>query len=379
MLKELKGRFFCLGAVASLMISGGCKKGGGAGGAGGPGAGAMPPPQVMVAEAKTERVVENLPVVANVQANEMVEIKSEADGIVSEILFREGQPVEKGHLLVRLDETKFAATLAQAEANFKLSESSFERAKQLFQDKLISQQEYDQALAVFQGNQATVEYARRQLKDARILTPFEGVVGARNISPGQVISRNQVLTWLIDLDPVKVEFPLPERFLGEVKVKQRIEMGVAAFPRQRFSGEVFFVSPFVDPTNRTALVKAYIPNPDHQLRPGMFANMDLTLTVRENSVVVPEVALTQILPGNKAQLFVVDETGTAQMRTIETGVRQVGTVEVLKGVAAGEKVVVEGLQKVVPGAKVRTAGAPSKAGEATGVAEPAQKKDGKTS
>jgi membrane fusion protein, multidrug efflux system len=331
----------------------------------------MPPPQVVVYEAKAERVVETLPVVANVQANEMVEIKAETDGIVSEILFEEGQPVKKGHVLVHLDDTKFAATLAQTEANFKLSASSFERARQLFEDKLISQQEYDQAQAVYQANQATLEYARRQLKDARIIAPFDGVIGAKTISPGQVISKNQVLTWLIDLDPVKVEFQLPEKFLGEVKPKQRIEMGVSAFAQERFSGEVFFVSPFVDPTNRTALVKAYIPNPDHKLRPGMFANMDLTLTVRENSVVIPELALTQILAGNKAQLFVVDNTGTAQMRTVDTGVRQLGTVEVLKGVAAGEKVIVEGLQKVIPGVKVRTA---MPAPAAVGGAAPAQPK-----
>jgi membrane fusion protein, multidrug efflux system len=318
----------------------------------------MPPPQVVVAEARTERVVETLSRVANIQANEMVEIKSETDGVVQEIRFDEGQKVEKGHLLVVLDETRLAATLAQAEANFKLSQANFERSKQLFDGKLISQQEFDQNAATFQANQANLDFTRRSLKDARIYTPFEGVVSSRQISPGQIISRNTILTWLIDFDPVKVEFHVPEKFLGQVKEKQRIEITVEAFPNEKFSGEVFFVSPYVDSTNRTALVKAYIPNPETRLRPGMFANLDLALVVRENSTVIPESAITQILTNSQAMVIAVDDSGVAQMRKIKTGVRLVGAVEVLDGLKPGERVIVEGLQKVVPGAPVRIAPPP---------------------
>jgi membrane fusion protein (multidrug efflux system) len=291
--------------------------------------------------------------VANVQPNEMVEIKSETDGVVTEIHFEEGQQVEKGHLLVVLDETKLAAALAQTEANFKLSETNFERSKQLFTDKLISQQEFDQASAVFQGNQATLDLMRRQLKDARIYAPFEGVMSSRSISPGQVISKNTIVSWLIDLDPVKIEFQIPERFLGQVHTKQNIEITVAAYPGRKFQGEVFFVSPYVDPTNRTAMVKASISNPTLELKPGMFANLDLTLTVRENSLVIPEAALTQILTNNQAQVFSVDANNVAQIRTISTGIRLVGAIEVLGGLQAGEQVIVEGLQKVIPGVPVR--------------------------
>jgi membrane fusion protein (multidrug efflux system) len=315
----------------------------------------MPPPQVVVATARAERVVETLSRVANIQANEMVEIKSETDGVVQEILFQEGQKVEKGQLLVKLDETRLAATLAQAEANFKLSEANFERSKQLFRDQLISQQEFDQNAAAFQANQANLDFTRRSLKDARILAPFEGVVSSRLVSPGQIITRNTILTWLIDYDPVKVEFHVPEKFLGQVKEKQRIKITVEAFPEEEFIGEVFFVSPYVDITNRTALVKAFIPNPKAQLRPGMFANLDLTLVVRENSTVIPEAAITQILTNSQAVVFVVDDTGNAQMRKIRTGVRLVGAVEVLEGIKPEQTVIVEGLQKVVPGAPVRIA------------------------
>ena len=319
-------------------------------------------PQVVVAEARTQRVVETLSRVADVQADEMVEIKAESDGIVREILFTEGERVEKGAVLVKLDQTKFAANLAQIEANFKLAEANFERSKQLFGAKLISQQEFDQAASAIQAAQANLEFTRRQLQDATIYAPFSGVMSSREISPGQLISRNTIVSWLIDADPVKVEFHMPERFLGQVNEKQQIEITVEAFPGRKFRGQVFFVSPYVDPVNRTALVKAAIPNPDHELKPGMFANLVLTLVVRENSTVIPETAVTQLLTNEMAVVYVV-ENGVAQMRRIKTGVRLVGAIEVVEGMKPGEKVIIEGLQKVAPGAPVRVAG---EGGEAAG-------------
>ena len=130
---------------------------------------------------------------------------------------------------LQLDESKLAATLAEAEANFKLSRANYERSQQLFKDKLISQQEFDQAAATFNVNQASLDLKKRELKDARIYAPFNGVIGARNVSPGQVITKNTTLTYLIDFDPVVVEFNVPERFLSQLHVDQFIEIGVATY------------------------------------------------------------------------------------------------------------------------------------------------------
>ena len=192
------------------------------------------------------------------------------------------------------------------------------------------------------------------MQDASIYAPFAGIMGARQVSPGQLITKNTIVSWLIDLDPVKVEFHVPERFLGQVKEKQEIEILVEAFAGQKFHGEVFFISPFVDPINRTALVKAAVPNPNFSLKPGMFANLNLTLVVREQATVIPEIAIVQMMTNHQALVFAV-ESGKAQMRTITTGVRLVGAIEVLAGLKPGEKVVTEGLQKVAPGAPVRVA------------------------
>jgi len=339
--------FVCLAGLAGLLVASGCGKRTTAG-TGGP-----PPIQVIAIEAKRQAVAETLSLPGTIAANEMVEVKAETDGIVQEINFAEGERVDKGRILVKLDETKLAASLAEAEACLKLSQANYDRAKQLYQDKLISQQEYDQAASTFAVSQASVDLQRRQLKDARVHAPFAGIVGARQISPGQVITRNTTLTWLVDLDTVKVEVKVPERYLRQLQVGQPLEFTVAAFPGEKFRGEVYFISPQIDESTRTALIKARIPNSEGKLRGGMFASLDLTLQLRDDAIVIPEPALMS--NGDNFSVFVVDGEGNAQVRPIEVGLRLAGKAEVLKGLSAGEKVVVEGVQKLRPGAPVKLA------------------------
>ena len=336
-------------ALAALQLLTGCKPKAGAGGP----AGGLPPIQVVAVEARSQPVTESLSLVGSIAPNEMVELKSETEGIVQEILFDEGQRLEKGHLLIRLDDTKLGAAVAEAESSSKLSRANFERAKQLLKDTLISQQEFDQASATFDLNRATLELKQRQLKDTRIYAPFAGVTAARHVSPGQVIARDTVLTTLVDLDPVKVEVNVPERYLQQLKVGQALEFSVAAFPGEKFRGEVYFISPQINESLRTALIKARIPNPAAKLRGGMFASMDLTLQVRASAIVIPEPAIMS--SGDAFSVFVVDKDGNAQIRPIAVGLRLAGKAEIVKGLNAGEKVVVEGIQKLRPGGAVKLA------------------------
>ncbi len=337
-----------LGAVAaSLALSAGCQKKAAAGPP------QSPPVQVIVIEAQRRPVSETLSLVGSIAPNEMVEIKSETEGIVQEINFVEGGRVNKGQMLVLLDESKFAAAVAQTEANLKLSQANYDRAKQLSQDKLISQQDYDQTASSFAVNQATVDLTRRQLKDARIFAPFSGIVGARPVSPGQVISRNTTLTWLVDLDIVKVEVKVPEKYLRQLQLGQPLEFSVAAFAGEKFRGEVYFISPQLEESTRTALIKAKIPNPEGKLRGGMFASLNLTLQLRDAAITIPDPSLMN--NGDKFSIFVVDDQGAAQVRSVEVGLRLPGRVEIMKGLDGGEKVVVEGLQKLRPGSRVTLA------------------------
>jgi len=327
--------------------SAGCKK---------PGAGGPPPNfavQVVAVEAKRQPVSESLSLVGTLTANEMVEVKSETDGTIEQINFKEGERVEQGRLLIKLDESKLAASVAEAEANFKLSQADFERSRELFKGKLISQQEFDQIASRFHASEATLELKKRLLKDARIYAPFAGIMSSRQVSPGQVIARNTTLTWLVDLDLVKAEFNVPERFLSQVRLGQLIELTVATYAGQKFPGEVYFISPHVDPSWRTVLVKAYVKNPEQRLRPGMFANLDLTLKVRDQAVLVPEAAIT--ISSDKASLYTVEANDTAQLKPVTTGIRLAGKVEITSGLQGGELVIVEGVQKLRPGAKVKLA------------------------
>jgi membrane fusion protein (multidrug efflux system) len=347
-------RIMGMGVALSVLLAG-CTRTGPAGGAG------APVMQVVVIEAVQRPVAETLSLVGTLLANEIVEVKSETDGVIEEISFEEGQAVEAGALLVRLDQSKLASVVAEAEANFQLSQANHDRAKQLFRDQLISQQEFDQAAAMFSFNQATLQLRRRQLEDTQVHAPFGGVVGSRSVSPGQVISKDTTLTWLVDLDPLKVEVNVPERFLGRLKLGQTIEFPIAAYGDRSFTGEVYYISPYVEETTRTAVVRARLPNPKYELKPGMLATLEITLQVRDQAVVISEAGLAQVQDQNRAVVFVVNEALTVEARDVVLGVRMPGEVEVRTGLQAGETVIVEGIQKVGPGSKVALAPAESAA------------------
>lgn len=342
---------FHLVAFASFALLTGCKKPAAAKAGPPP---AMPPTQVVVVEARRESVAEALSLVGTLAANEWVEIKAELEGTVVEIGFEEGKAVTKGQLLFRLDESRLTASLTEAEVNLKLSKVNYDRAQQLLRDKTISQQEFDQLASRFESMQAALAVRQRELKDTKIHAAFAGVMGARSVSVGQVIKKDTTLGMLVDLNPVKVEVNVPERFLSLLKLDQTIELRVAAFAGKTFKGQVYFIAPQVDTHTRTALVKAKIANPEFALKPGMFANLDLTLQLRADAVVVPEPAI--MVNADRAMIYIVDKDSNAQLRPVKLGVRQAGIVEILEGVAAGQWVIVEGVQKVRPGAKVKPAG-----------------------
>ena len=182
---------------------------------------------------------------------------------------------------------------------------------------------------------------------------LSGLTGARNVSPGQVTSRNTTLAWLVDLDPVKVEMNVPEKFLSQLQVGQAIEFDVAAYPGQKFKGEIYFIAPQLELATRTALVKTRIANPNYLLKAGMVANLELKLKIRDDAVVIPEVAL--ISNGDASFVFIVDQNQSAQVQPVTVGQRLPRWTEITGGLQGGEWIVVEGHQKLGPGAKVTLA------------------------
>lgn len=335
--------FVALGAI--LFAAAGCgnqKKAGPPGGF----------PVSVVAEAvRQEKIEEKISLVGSLAADEFVEIKNEIGGVIEEIGFEEGQPVKKRQMLFMIDAGKLKASLAQAEANLGLAQTTFDRLSSLIDKGAVSRQEYDQAQSDLVAKQAEVELIKAQLKETVITAAFAGVMGERVVSLGQFVNQGTTLTFLINQDPLKVGFRVPERFLGQIKEGQVIEVTVAAYPEEKFNGEVYFIDPQIEEQTRTALVKARLPNPDGKLRRGMFANLDLIVNVRSQALVIREEAL--IPKGEDVFVFAIAPDSKAQMKKVRVGLRLAGKAEVLEGLAAGENVVVEGHQKIGPGSLVK--------------------------
>ncbi|MDP2653127.1 MAG: efflux RND transporter periplasmic adaptor subunit [Candidatus Omnitrophota bacterium] len=306
---------------------------------------------VIAEPVKQEKIEDKISLVGTLAADEAVEIKNQVPGVIEQIGFEEGQAVQQGQMLFMIDAAKLNASLSQAEANLGLAGTTFERLSSLIKSGAVSQQEYDQAKSDLEAKQAEANLIKAQLKETVITASFDGVMGERKVSLGQFVNQGSTLTYLISQDPMKAEFRVPERFLGQLKDGQKIQVSVAAYPEDRFSGAVYFIDPQVEETTRTALVKARVPNPEGQLRRGMFANLDLIVSIRPRALVVPESAL--IPRGEEVFTFIVDAEGKAQMKPVKVGVRLAGKAEILEGLSAGENVIVEGHQKVGPGSPVK--------------------------
>lgn len=314
------------------------------------GPGGPPTVNVVAFKSKPTDLTDKISIVGTLESNERVNIQSEVSGTIERINFEEGQLIKAGDLLFEIDKEKLRASYDQARANLKLAETTASRYKNLVQSKAVSQQEYDQTVATLESNRATVALAREQLDDATIVAPFDGITGERLVSEGQFVTQGTALGSLYNQDPMKVNFHVPERYLGEIRQGQTIAMRVAAFKDKTYEGKVYFISPNIDETTRTALVKARVPNPERTLRSGMFANLELILDVKKDAIVIPETAL--IIKGDSVSVYTVGEDDTVALRTVTVGTRRKGMVEIVSGLDAEEVVVTEGYQKIGPGSKV---------------------------
>lgn len=316
-----------------------------------------PPPdaavKVFTYQLVPESYRETFSIAATLLANESVEVRAETEGRVLEIGFEEGEPVRRGQVLFRLDDEKIRASLAEAEAAFELAKVDWARAEDMLRARAISRAEYDAARANFLARQATVALLKKQLSDTVITAPFDGVMGPRLVSPGQVVGRLTPLGSLVDQRIIKVEFHVPERLTGRVRPGQPIELRVAAWPDLVFTGTVTFISPQLSVPSRTLVVRAEVPNDEARLKAGMFGRVGLVIGEHAGALFIPESAIIQ--QGDQAFVYVVGENTRVALRPIRLGVRQPGRVQVIEGLSAGETIVTEGHQKLAPNRRVDAA------------------------
>lgn len=319
-----------------------------AGAAAAPGAAPMGMP-VEAEVAKGERIAQEIIAVGSLRSNESVTLSSEIAGRISGIHFREGHPVSKGELLFELDDSVHRAELAQARAGLALSQRNHERAQELFERKLVSTRERDEAAAKLDVDKATVALAEARLAKTRIKAPFEGVVGLRAVSPGDYITAGQALAPLEQISVLKADFRLSEAALSVIKVGQTLNLEVDSSPGQSFPGRVYAIDPRLAEETRSIGVRARVPNDKNQLRPGLFARVKLVIAERDGAVLVPEQSI--VPQGEKLFVYVIED-GKAAMRPVQLGLRQSGRVEIVSGIAAGDVVITAGVQKIGPGAAV---------------------------
>lgn len=311
-------------------------------------------PAVVVEEVERRSFAITIEAVGNARAAESIDVRPKISETVEVIHFTEGATVDEGDVLVELDAGTARAAVRQAEASLAESESQFERAQDLYRDRLISDSEFVTRRAARDRDAAALSSAKSRLADTVVRAPFAGRLGLRRVSVGSLVSPETVLTTLDDTDPIKIDFHIPETLVSYLEPGRAVHARTAAYADTVFVGTVETIDTRVDTVSRTVVVRARVDNPDGRLLPGMFLTVELSEGERD-ALVVPEQA---IVPEQSRQfVFVVADGDAIERRAVEVGRRHDGMVEVVDGVAEGERVVVEGTQKVRPGTVVRVVAA----------------------
>lgn len=308
-------------------------------------------PMVEVVPVTKALVRDELITFGSLRSDESVMIRPEIDGRLAQLHFREGQSVEAGALLVSLDDAISRAELAQARANLNLAEKNFQRAQMLFKRGASNAQALDEASAQQQAARASLALAQARLDKTRIQAPHDGVLGLREASPGDYLSAGQDIVNLEVLDPLKVDFRIPQKSVNQVRLGQTVEISLDAYPGERFVGEIFAINPRLDEAGRSQAIRARIDNPERRLRPGQFVKVSVILDERADALIIPEEA---VMPVGERLLVNLVVDGKVAVREVELGKRMDGTVEVREGLRGDETLISAGWQKVREGMPVRT-------------------------
>lgn len=331
-----------------------------------------PPISIAAAQAQTLEWQSRLPAIGTLKALQGVELTVEVGGTVKAVQFDSGEKVALNQPIVELDSAVEEASLATAEATLGLARVEFERGRNLVARQAISKSEFDRLSAELQKANASVAQLRATLAKKRILAPFAGTVGIRQVDVGAYVSPGTPIATLQDISTLFVDFFLPEQDAPRLALGQAVRLSVAAFPGEEFPAEIVAINPKVETTTRNLQVRARLANPDGKLLPGMFASLQVLLPNPQQRVVVPETAVTFTLYGNS--IYVIREERAednekqaseadkpagdeprlvVERRFVETGERRDGLVVVLNGIEAGEQVVTAGQLKIDDGSHVR--------------------------
>ncbi|MEQ9639299.1 MAG: efflux RND transporter periplasmic adaptor subunit [Alphaproteobacteria bacterium] len=309
-----------------------------------------PPTPVEAVPVAVESLLETVHAVGSLLADKSIIVRPEIAGVVIRIGVEDGAAVKQGQLLFTLDDALFNAELQRAEVGLKLAKSNLDRANELLQRRAGTARTRDEALSQLETNQATATVARVRLQKTRITAPFDGTAGIVRIDRGAYVESGTDLVTLDDIDPVKIDLEVPERYLRFLSVGQVVKLEVDALPGQAFEGTLTAISPRVDPLGRSLALRATVPNPDGVLKPGLFARTNIIVERQQSAVLIPEQAI--VPRGDKLFVFKVVD-GVAKQTEIRIGLRAYGRAEIVDGLVAGDVVVTAGQLKIREGSPVK--------------------------
>jgi membrane fusion protein (multidrug efflux system) len=275
-------------------------------------------------------------------AGEEVELRAETTGKLVEFHIEEGRFVSKGQLLARVNDSEIRARLDKLKSDLKLAQDDLERKQRLKEINALSQQDLDVAVNRVDGIRADIRLSEAQIQKAEIRAPFDGRIGLRNVSPGSFIGANTVLATLIQDNPLRLEFSVPERYAFGVKIGKEVDFTLGHYPTQ-FKATIYATESVIDQQTRALRVRARCPNAKGELIPGSFARVSFTLNGDLETLLIPPHALVPVLGG---QNVVVARNGKATYKPVEIGVRTSTAIEIVSGIQPGDTILLSGLLQV---------------------------------
>jgi membrane fusion protein (multidrug efflux system) len=318
------------------------------------GKGGQPPATVTTLQVQRARWSDELKALGTANARESVTITASVSQTIASVEFDSGQYAKKGQPLVTLVQGQQTANVAQAQAQLRNAEQLFERNRKLADQQLISRADLDTQRSALEAARAQVATQRATVADRVIRAPFSGVLGLRLVSAGSLVMPGTPITTLDDVSLIKLDFTFPEAALSQLAIGQRINARSEAWPGETFVGTVVTIDSRVDPVSRAVTVRAEIPNADGRLRPGMLLDVGVERAARD-TIAIPELALQQ--NGTASSVFRVEPGNQVKEVPVKIGSRRLGEVEVVSGLKAGDRIVVEGTVKLRDGAKIKDVGA----------------------
>lgn len=298
---------------------------------------------------KSERLDNKIFATGTLISSESVDIKPEVAGKVVQLNIQEGKYVNKGQLLIKLNDVDLQAQLKKLQAQLLLTEQSEQRVRKLLEVKGVSQDEYDIVINQINNIKADMEFTQAQIAKTEVRAPFSGMVGLKSISNGAYINQQSQIATIQVLNPINIDFTIPEKYVNQVRVGEAITFSTEGSP-DNFSGKVFATENQIDPVTRTFKIRAAAANPGNKLRAGAFVKVDFSLKEIDNALMVPTEAIVPILKGQ--QVFVA-KNGVSQIVVVDVGVRTENKIQILNGIQPGDTIITSGLMAMKPDMKVR--------------------------